>query len=52
MASTPEGLAFLAANKDKEGVVTLPSGLQYKVITEVTFTAKRKTQVSIADTNE
>lgn len=33
LASTPEGLAFLAANKDKEGVVTLPSGLQYKVIT-------------------
>ena len=32
-ASTPEGLAFLAANKDKEGVVTLPSGLQYKVLT-------------------
>jgi FKBP-type peptidyl-prolyl cis-trans isomerase len=29
-----EGQAFLAANKDKEGVVTLESGLQYKVITE------------------
>lgn len=28
------GEAFLAANKKKEGVVTLPSGLQYKVITE------------------
>ena len=27
-----EGEAFLAANKAKEGVVTLPSGLQYKVI--------------------
>jgi len=27
-----EGEAFLAANKKKEGVVTLPSGLQYKVI--------------------
>lgn len=26
------GEAFLAANKDKEGVVTLESGLQYKVI--------------------
>jgi FKBP-type peptidyl-prolyl cis-trans isomerase FklB len=26
------GEAFLAANKKKEGVVTLPSGLQYKVI--------------------
>ncbi|HUK55361.1 MAG TPA: FKBP-type peptidyl-prolyl cis-trans isomerase [Nitrospiria bacterium] len=28
-----EGEAFLAENKNKEGVVTLPSGLQYKVIT-------------------
>ncbi len=28
-----EGDAFLAANKAKEGVVTLPSGLQYKIIT-------------------
>jgi FKBP-type peptidyl-prolyl cis-trans isomerase FklB len=28
-----EGEAFLAANKAKEGVVTLPSGLQYKVVT-------------------
>jgi FKBP-type peptidyl-prolyl cis-trans isomerase FklB len=26
------GDAFLAANKTKEGVVTLPSGLQYKII--------------------
>jgi FKBP-type peptidyl-prolyl cis-trans isomerase len=29
-----EGEAFLAANKTKPGVVTLPDGLQYKVITE------------------
>ena len=28
------GLAFLAANKNKEGVVTLPSGLQYKILKE------------------
>ena len=28
------GEAFLEANKAKEGIVTLPSGLQYKVITE------------------
>jgi FKBP-type peptidyl-prolyl cis-trans isomerase len=28
-----EGDAFLAANKAKEGVVTLPDGLQYKVLT-------------------
>ena len=31
-----EGEAFLAENKKKEGVVTLPSGLQYKVIKEGT----------------
>jgi FKBP-type peptidyl-prolyl cis-trans isomerase FklB len=30
------GEAFLAANKIKEGVVTLPSGLQYKIIKEGT----------------
>lgn len=29
-----EGEVFLAENKKKPGVVTLPSGLQYKVITE------------------
>jgi FKBP-type peptidyl-prolyl cis-trans isomerase FklB len=27
-----EGEAFLEANKKKEGVVTLPSGLQYKIL--------------------
>jgi FKBP-type peptidyl-prolyl cis-trans isomerase len=31
-----EGVEFLAANKTKEGVVTLPSGLQYKILTEGT----------------
>jgi FKBP-type peptidyl-prolyl cis-trans isomerase len=30
------GEAFLAANKAKEGVVTLPSGLEYKIIKEGT----------------
>lgn len=30
------GEAFLAENKTKDGVVTLPSGLQYKVLTEGT----------------
>jgi FKBP-type peptidyl-prolyl cis-trans isomerase FklB len=30
------GEAFLAANKKKPGVVTLPSGLQYKIITKGT----------------
>jgi FKBP-type peptidyl-prolyl cis-trans isomerase FklB len=32
-ANTKEGEAFLAANKSKDGVVTLPSGLQYKILT-------------------
>jgi FKBP-type peptidyl-prolyl cis-trans isomerase len=31
-----EGDAFLAANKTKDGVVTLPSGLQYKILQEGT----------------
>lgn len=31
-ANKKEGDAFMAANKSKEGVVTLPSGLQYKVL--------------------
>ncbi len=31
-ANKKEGDVFLAANKSKEGVVTLPSGLQYKVL--------------------
>ena len=31
-ASVKEGKEFLDANKKKEGIVTLPSGLQYKVI--------------------
>jgi FKBP-type peptidyl-prolyl cis-trans isomerase FkpA len=30
------GQAFLADNKTKEGVTTLPSGLQYKIVTEGT----------------
>lgn len=34
--SKKEGDAFLAANKAKEGVVTLPSGLQYKILTQGT----------------
>jgi FKBP-type peptidyl-prolyl cis-trans isomerase len=32
-ANKKEGAAFLAANKAKEGVVTLPDGLQYKIVT-------------------
>ncbi len=33
-AARKQGQDFLAANKDKEGVVTLPSGLQYKILKE------------------
>ncbi len=33
-ANKKQGIAFLEANKTKDGVVTLPSGLQYKVIQE------------------
>ncbi len=35
-ANKKEGEAFLAANKSKEGVVTLPSGLQYKILQQGT----------------
>jgi FKBP-type peptidyl-prolyl cis-trans isomerase len=35
-ANKKQGVAFLEANKTKEGVVTLPSGLQYKVLQEGT----------------
>ena len=31
-ANIKEGHEFLAANKSKEGIVTLPSGLQYKIL--------------------
>ncbi len=33
-ANLKAGQDFLAANKDKPGVITLPSGLQYEVIIE------------------
>jgi len=36
MANRKAGEEFLAANKTKEGVVALPSGLQYKIETEGT----------------
>jgi len=35
-ANKKEGEAFLAANKAKDGVVALPSGLQYKILTSGT----------------
>merc|ERR1719424_1994274 len=37
-ATNAAGLKFLEANKAKEGVVTLPSGLQYKVVSPGTGT--------------
>ena len=43
-----EGVAFLEENKKKEGVVTLPSGLQYKVIKEGTGASPKATDVVIA----
>jgi len=36
LSNKKEGEEFLAANKGKEGVVTLPSGLQYKILKEGT----------------
>ena len=35
-ANRKEGDSFLAANKTKEGIVTLPSGLEYKILTQGT----------------
>jgi FKBP-type peptidyl-prolyl cis-trans isomerase len=35
-ANKKQGLAFLEANKSKDGVVVLPSGLQYKILQEGT----------------
>ena len=32
LATNQQGIKFLADNKNKEGVVELPSGLQYKVL--------------------
>ena len=33
MGTNAKGKAYLEANKAKEGVIELPSGLQYKVLT-------------------
>jgi FKBP-type peptidyl-prolyl cis-trans isomerase len=35
-ANKKEGEAFLAGNKGKEGIVTLPSGLEYKILKQGT----------------
>lgn len=42
-----EGVAFLAENKKKEGVKTLPSGLQYKVIKEGTGKTPKATDTVV-----
>ncbi len=43
-----EGEAFLAENKTKPGVIELPSGLQYKVITEGTGPMPKATDTVVA----
>ncbi|MBN2438554.1 MAG: FKBP-type peptidyl-prolyl cis-trans isomerase [Deltaproteobacteria bacterium] len=43
-----EGEAFLAENRKKEGVKTLPSGLQYKVIKEGTGKTPKATDAVVA----
>ena len=44
-----EGEKFLAENKKREGVITLPSGLQYKVITEGTGNTPKDTDTVTVD---
>jgi FKBP-type peptidyl-prolyl cis-trans isomerase len=43
-----EGEAFLAENKKKEGVTTLPSGLQYEVLTEGKGNSPKLTDTVVA----
>lgn len=43
--NTKEGKAFLEANAKKPGIKVLPSGLQYKVITEGSGTSPKATDV-------
>lgn len=44
-----EGEAFLAANKKKEGVVTLPDGLQYKVLKQGTGPKPKSTDTVVTN---
>lgn len=44
-----DGEAFLAENKTKTGVVTLPSGLQYQVVTEGTGAMPKPTDMVTTD---
>jgi len=48
-ANVKEGQDFLASNKSKEGVVALPSGLQYKVITMGTGPKPGPTDTVVCD---
>jgi FKBP-type peptidyl-prolyl cis-trans isomerase len=43
--NTKKGEAFLAENSKKEGIITLPSGLQYKVLKEGTGKTPKPTDV-------
>ena len=45
--SLKEGQDFLAANRTKEGVVTLPSGLQYKIVKKGDGTEKPTAEDSV-----
>lgn len=44
-----DGMAFLAANKKKPGVVTLADGLQYKILTEGTGPKPTENDVVVVD---
>ena len=44
-----QGDAFLLANKNKKGVVTLPSGLQYEVVTQGSGKKPSKTDTVTVD---
>jgi FKBP-type peptidyl-prolyl cis-trans isomerase FklB len=44
-----DGLSFLANNKKQEGVVTLPSGAQYRVITAGTGTQPKPTDTVVVN---
>lgn len=43
MKNKTDGTTFLEANKNKPGVVTLPDGLQYKIITQGTGSKPKET---------
>jgi FKBP-type peptidyl-prolyl cis-trans isomerase FklB len=49
MANKKEGTAFLEANKTKEGVKVLPSGLQYKVLKEGSGASPKETDTVVTN---